>query len=65
MRRYLVKHPTGVDLQNLDLELVDQEMATDEATQSSTSKDNAAEKTPVDDATATVVGDDTAVDPRT
>ena len=35
LRRYLVKHPTGVDLQNLDLEVVDQEMATDEAAQSS------------------------------
>ena len=23
LRRYLVKHPTGVDLQNLDLEVVD------------------------------------------
>ena len=31
LRRYLVKHPTGVDLQNLDLEVVNQEMATDEA----------------------------------
>ena len=31
LRRYLVKHPTGVDLQNLDLEVVDQEMAIDEA----------------------------------
>ena len=34
LRRYLVKHPTGVDLPNLDLEVVDQEMATDEAAQS-------------------------------
>ena len=65
LKRYLIKHPTGVDLQNLDLELVDQEMATDEAAQSSASEDNAAEKTPVDDATAAVVGDDAAVDPRT
>ena len=65
LRRYLVKHPTGVDLQNLDLESVDQEMATDEAAQSSAPKDNAAEKTPADDATAIVVGDDAAVDPRT
>ena len=31
LRIYLVKHPTGVDLYNLDLEEVDQEMAVDEA----------------------------------
>ena len=35
LRRYLVKHPTGVDLPGLDLEVVDQEMAVDEAAQSS------------------------------
>ena len=35
LHRYLVKHPTGVDLPNLDLEVVDQEMAADEAAQSS------------------------------
>ena len=64
LRRYLVKHPTGVYLQNLDLELVDQEMATDEAAQSSAPEDNAAEKTPADDATTAVVSYDAAVDPR-
>ena len=32
LRRYLVKHPFGMDLGKLDLEEVDQEMATDEAT---------------------------------
>ena len=31
LRRYLVKHPTGVDLSNLDLEVVDQEIAMDKA----------------------------------
>ena len=31
LRGYFVKHPTGVDLQNLDLEEVDKEMAADEA----------------------------------
>ena len=31
--RYLVKHPSEVDLENLDLEKVDQEMAIDEASQ--------------------------------
>ena len=34
LRRYLIKHPTEVDLPNLDLEVVDQEMAANEATQS-------------------------------
>ena len=33
LRRYLVKHPSEVDLENLDLEKVDQEMAIDEASQ--------------------------------
>ena len=64
LRHYLVKHPIGVDLQNLDLEVVDQEMATDEAAQSSAPKDNVAEKTNVDDASAAVAGDDATVDPR-
>ena len=31
LRRYLVKHPSGVDMGKLDLEEVDQEMAADEA----------------------------------
>ena len=35
LRRYLVKYPTGVDLPSLDLEVVDQVMAADEAAQSS------------------------------
>ncbi|KAL0000412.1 hypothetical protein SO802_014193 [Lithocarpus litseifolius] len=30
LRRYLVKHPSGVDLESLDLEEVDKEMAADE-----------------------------------
>ena len=45
--------------------MVDQEMVIDEAAQSSALKDNVAEKTPADDATAAVVNDDAAVDPRT
>ena len=40
LRRYLVKHPTRVDLPSLDLEVVDQEMAVDEATQSSAPEGN-------------------------
>ncbi|XP_065619764.1 uncharacterized protein LOC136063380 [Quercus suber] len=35
LRRYLVKHPSGVNMEALDLEEVDQEMAADEAVQSS------------------------------
>ena len=34
LHRYLVKHSSGVDLENLDMEAVDQEMAADEASQS-------------------------------
>lgn len=29
LRQYMIKHPIGVDLENLDMEVVDQEMATD------------------------------------
>ena len=36
LRRYIVKHPNGVDLGNLDLDEVDKEMETDEASQSAT-----------------------------
>ena len=50
LRRYLVKHPAGVDLQNLDLEVVDQEMMMDEAAQSSTPEGDVPEKAPADDA---------------
>ena len=31
LRRYLVRHPAGVDLENLDLEEVEKEMAIDKA----------------------------------
>ena len=31
LRRYFIKHPSGVDLEKLDLEEVDKEMAADEA----------------------------------
>ena len=56
LRQYLVKHPTGVDLQNLDLEVVDQEMAIDEAAQSFAPEVDVAEKASADDA---------AVEPQT
>ena len=34
LRCYLIKHPVGVDMENLDLKEVDRNMATDEASQS-------------------------------
>ena len=68
LRCYLAKHPTGDDLQNLDLEVVDQEMAIDKAAQSFALEDNVAEKALTDDAAVgdnATFGDDAAVDPRT
>ena len=35
LRRYMIKHGSGVDLENLDFEAVDKEMEKDEATQAS------------------------------
>ena len=67
LRRYLIKHPLGVDMAKLDLEEVDQEMAADEANHSATETDasetipaNEAPKgAPVDDERAeeNVIGD--------
>ena len=68
LRCYLAKHPTGDDLQNLDLEVVDQEMAIDEVAQSFALEDNVAEKALTDDAAVgdnATFGDDAAVGPRT
>ena len=63
LRRYLVKHPTGVDLQSLDLEVVDQEMAADEATQSSAPEDPVTDQTNAQDVSAVAAGDDVVADP--
>ena len=49
LRRYLVKHPLGVDMAKLDLEEVDQEMAADEANHSATEID-APETAPANEA---------------
>ena len=48
LRQYLVKHPTSLDLGSLDLEEVDKEMETDEASQSAAiaSEGNDPELTP-------------------
>ncbi|XP_065626777.1 uncharacterized protein LOC136066415 [Quercus suber] len=60
LRRYLVKHPSGVNMEALDLEEVDQKMAADEAVQSSATEtdapDDAArtEDAPADDAAGRV-----------
>ncbi|XP_065628559.1 uncharacterized protein LOC136067136 [Quercus suber] len=51
LRRYLVKHPTGVDMGNLDLEEVDKEMASDEAAASVTPADDVPGDAPADDDT--------------
>ena len=48
LRRYFVKHPTGVDLENLDLEEVDKEMAANEASQSLIPEGDAPEGAPTD-----------------
>ena len=46
LRRYFIKHPSGVDLEKLDLEDVDKEMAVNEAAQSSAAKTDAPENAP-------------------
>ena len=58
LMRYLVKHPTGVDLENLDLEEVDKEMAIDKAIQSLVLEGGVSKNAPADDAH---IGDDVAV----
>ena len=57
LRRYLVKHPLGVDMAKLDLEEVDQEMAADEANHSAIETD-APETAPASDAPEGVPADD-------
>ena len=57
LRRYLVKHPTGVDMESLDLEEVDKEMAMDEVAQSSALEGDAPET-----ATDAPAGENFAVD---
>ena len=57
LRRYLVKHPSGVDMAKLDLEEVDQEMAADEANHSAT-ETNAPETVPANEALEGAPADD-------
>ena len=52
LRRYFIKHPSGVDLGKLNLEEVDKEMAANEAAQSSAAKNDALENAPETDGAA-------------
>ena len=63
LRRYLVKHPSSVDLQSLDLEVVDQEMAANKTTQSSALEEPTADQPNAQDASTAVAGDDAAANP--
>ena len=56
LRRYFIKHPSGVDLENLDLEEVNKEMAADEASNSTTHDGDALES-----ALPPPIGDDAVV----
>ena len=49
LRRYFIKHPSGVELEKLNLEEVDKEMAADEAAQSSAVETDALENAPETD----------------
>ena len=46
LKRYFIKHPSGLDLEKLDLEEVDKEMAADEAAQSSAAETDTPENAP-------------------
>ena len=62
LKRYLVKHPSIVDLGKLDLEEVDQEMAADEATHSSATETNALKSASANEAPESAPTDDARVD---
>ena len=47
LHRYLVKHPSRVDLENLDIKVVDQEIVMDEASQSTASTEATLGDTPM------------------
>ena len=52
LRQYLAKHPIGVDLENLDLEKVDKEMAANKASHSTAPEGDAPLPSTGDDAAA-------------
>ena len=49
LKRYFIKHPSGVDLEKLDLEEVDKEMDADEAAQSLAAETDAPKNSPETD----------------
>ena len=53
LKRYFIKHPSGVDLEKLDLEEVGKEMDADEAAQFSAAETDAPENAPETDGAAT------------
>ena len=57
LRHYLVKHLVGVEMENLDLEEVDREMATDKDSQSTAPEGDAPETTPTPSANDDVAND--------
>ena len=57
LRRYLVKHSVGVDMENLDLEEVDREMATDKASQFTALEGDAPKTTPAPSANDDMAND--------
>ena len=57
LRHYLFKHPVGLDMENLDLEEVNREMATDEASQSTMLEGDAPETTPAPPANDDIAND--------
>ena len=62
LKRYLIKHPSGVDLGKLDLEEVDQEMAADKATHSSATENDAPESAPANEAPESASAGDACAD---
>ena len=52
MRRFFIKHPSGVYLEKLDLKEVNREMATNEAAQSSAAETDAPKNAPETDGAA-------------
>ena len=62
LRRYLIKHPFGVDLVKLDLEEVDQEMAADETAQCFATETDTPKSVLANDAPESAPANDTRVD---
>ena len=59
LRRYLVKHPSSVDLGKLDLEEVDLEMAADQVTQCFATETDTPKNAPANDAPESALANDT------